>query len=200
MGVSVWSRGSHPLTLASRSPSPLLELVEGVAQPERAQHDQEAEHGSIPARVLVGIDAHWGQLRRAAQEAGVEGSVEAGVETGAEAQQAHQGTAIYVVVPMGVAIVVLLEDCGYRPKASANWVLGDCGEAGLLHKPGSHRLAHPPSTPTTCPCSSALSLLAHQAWPSASGSYLGQPCHPPAQGCCSPECPEPGNHLSLHAA
>lgn len=33
-------------------PSPLLQLVEGVAQPECAQHDEEAEHSCIPGQGL----------------------------------------------------------------------------------------------------------------------------------------------------
>lgn len=49
--MSVWPRGlcsPHP----RGHPSPLLQLVEGVAQPERAQHDKKAEHSRIPGQGL----------------------------------------------------------------------------------------------------------------------------------------------------
>lgn len=73
------------------APLPFLELVEGVAQPECAQHDKETEHGRSLARVRAAGAASCGHLNGAGQEAGVERRVKAGVGASANAQQAGQG-------------------------------------------------------------------------------------------------------------
>lgn len=94
---------------------PFLELVEGVAQPECAQHDEEAEHCSSLVGVCTDGAAGCSHLYGAGQEAGVECSVETGVGASANAQQACQGGSPFCVVV--VTIVVLPEDCGTGQQA-----------------------------------------------------------------------------------
>lgn len=181
----------HPGLSSGISPffflSPLLELVEGVAQPQRAQHDEETEHSCGLARVHGIGAACRGQLRRAGQEAAVEGGVEAAVVAGTGVRQAGQRQSPFRVV--GVPVVVFPENCGQT--SGLSWLgsrmwgreLGSAGAQGRVRLPGSGGLwPLLPAGTSPSPPSSLPHLIPRGTWPNICPVLVpdGQPClHPP---------------------